>query len=80
MTNSEILEAINEIFKIVFKDTSIKLSEDSSAADIDDWDSLSNIQIVIAVEKKFGIRFKSADIRGWNNVGEMCTSISELVK
>jgi acyl carrier protein len=78
MTKDIILEKINDIFKKVFDDEQITVGYSSSAMDIDEWDSLNNIQIVIAVEKEFKIRFQSSDIRGWNNVGEMCDSILKL--
>jgi len=78
MNPLEVFSEINKIFKIIFKDDSIVISEDTSAKDIDDWDSLSNIEIIISVGKKFGIRFKSSEIRGWSNVGEMCKAICLL--
>jgi acyl carrier protein len=80
MSNDLILEKINEIFKKVFDDERISVDSSSSAVDIDEWDSLNNIQIIIAVEKEFKIRFKSSEIRGWNNVGEMCDAILTLLK
>lgn len=75
MSNEQILEQITQIFRSIFKDNSIKINETTSAQDIDDWDSLNNIQIVIAVEKHFKVRFKSSEIRTWKNVGEMVNSI-----
>lgn len=78
MSKELILEKINQIFKKVFDDEQITVSYSSSAIDIDEWDSLNNIQIIIAVEKEFKIRFQSSEIRGWNNVGEMCDAILKL--
>jgi acyl carrier protein len=75
MSNEQILEQITQIFRSIFKDNSIIINEATSAQDIDDWDSLNNIQIVIAVEKHFKVRFKSSEIRTWKNVGEMVNSI-----
>lgn len=75
MSNEQILEQITKIFRSIFKDNSIIINEATSAQDIDDWDSLNNIQIVIAVEKHFKVRFKSSEIRAWKNVGEMVYSI-----
>lgn len=78
MSKELILEKINQIFKKVFDDEQITVSYSSSAMDIDEWDSLNNIQIIIAAEKEFKIRFQSSEIRGWNNVGEMCDAILKL--
>ena len=75
MSNEQILDQITKIFRSIFKDNSIIVNEATSAQDIDDWDSLNNIQIVIAVEKHFKVRFKSSEIRTWKNVGEMINSI-----
>jgi len=80
MTRTEMMESISKLIRDIFDDESILISEQSSAKDIDDWDSLNNIKIVIAVEKKFKIRFKAAEIRTWNNVGEMCDSIDVLLQ
>jgi acyl carrier protein len=80
MSKDEILSKINEIFRDIFNDETLQITEQSSAKDIDEWDSLNNIQIVIAVEKKFKVRFKAADIRNWNNVGEMCDSIASQLQ
>ena len=78
MNEIEVLFKLNKIFKTIFKDDSIIIAQDTNANDLDDWDSLSNIQIIVAVEKEFEIRFKSEDIRGWKNVGEMCKAICTL--
>lgn len=78
MSSEQILDQITQIFRLIFKDDGITIDEQTTAQDIDDWDSLNNIQIVIAVEKHFKIRFKSTEIRSWKNVGEMVNSISQM--
>lgn len=80
MSKELILKKVNEIFQKVFDDDSIVIDFSSSAKDIEEWDSLNNIQIIIAVEKEFKIRFQSSQIRGWNNVGQMCEAILRLQK
>ena len=75
MNNAEILIEINTIFQNVFKNPKLQVNLNSSAQDVDEWDSLNNIQIIIAVEKYFKIRFKASEIKSWNNVGEMCEAI-----
>jgi acyl carrier protein len=80
MNKELILEKVNKIFRKVFDEENIVINYSSSAMDIEEWDSLNNIQIIIAVEKEFKIRFQSSEIRGWNNVGEMCNAILKLQK
>lgn len=73
----KILEQVNAIFIDVLDDENIKLTETTTAYDIDEWDSLSNIQLVVAIENHFNIRFTSKEIQIWNNVGDMVNSIAE---
>ena len=76
MTLEEILEKVTIIFKDVFDRDNITLTRETTAKDVEDWDSLNNIQIIIAIEKAFKIKFKTAEIRAWKNIGEMCESIA----
>jgi len=70
-----ILHVIN-IFKDVLDNDDIILTDDTTAKDVDDWDSLNHIQLVVAIEKKFKIRFTSNEIHSWNNFGELINSIA----
>ncbi len=75
MEIDEIILQVNDIFKDVFDDTSLVIGYETSAKDIDDWDSLTHIELVVSVEKHFKIRFTSSEITSFKNVGEMCESI-----
>lgn len=75
MENNEILSRIQELFRDVLDNEQIELTPESRADDIDEWDSLSNVQLVIAIEHDFGIRFTSAEIPSWRNVGDMIDCI-----
>ncbi len=75
MEQSQVLEDITKVFIKVLGNKNIKLTPDTVAADVEDWDSLNHIQLVVAVEKHFGIRFTSTEIQSWKNVGNMCESV-----
>ena len=77
MERETILKERNKLFVDVLDDEVIKLERSTTAKDIKDWDSLTHIQLVVAIEKHFKIRFNSAEITGWKNVGEMCDSIEK---
>ena len=69
--HKEILKRLNEIFCEVFEDDSIKITERSTAADIDEWDSLMHITLVLSVEAAFGVRLNAAEIGQLDDVGAL---------
>ena len=75
MNKKEILKQVEEIFHDQLDDESIVLTSETTANDVDDWDSLTHIMLVVATEKKFNIKFTSKEILSWNNVGEMIDCI-----
>ncbi|PIF43432.1 acyl carrier protein [Chryseobacterium sp. 52] len=76
MNKNEILTKLSEIFREELDNEDIALTAETTANDVEEWDSLSHIQLIVAVEKAFGIRFTSSEIQSWNNVGEMADSVS----
>ena len=72
---NDILAEVNKIFTDVLDNDSIVVSNETTADDIEEWDSLTHIQLIVAIEKHFHLRFTSAEIRGWKNVGDMCVAI-----
>ena len=72
MTREEILAKATEIFRDVFDDDSIVLTEETTAADIEDWDSLMHITLINEIEEAFGYKFGMKEVLGMKNVGEMC--------
>jgi acyl carrier protein len=75
MERSEILEKLNGIFTDVLDNDDIKINETSTANDIEEWDSLTHIQLVVAIEKSFKVKFTTYEIQVWKNVGDMVNSI-----
>jgi acyl carrier protein len=75
MNKDDVIKILNNIFIEVLGTKDILLAENTTANDIDDWDSLNHIQLIVAIEKYFKIRFTSKEIQKWNNVGEMAESI-----
>lgn len=79
MEINEILEKVNGVFKDVLDNDNIKLTEETTANDVEEWDSLSHIQLIVALERAFKIRFNAAEIRNWKNISEMCEAIKSKV-
>ncbi len=76
----EVLEKLTVIFRENFDDQSILLSENTSAKDIEDWDSLEQINLIIAIQDTFMIRFNIDEVNTLKNVGEMINMILNKVK
>lgn len=75
MERNEIYEKLNEIFRDVLDNDEIELKDETAADDIEEWTSLTHIQLIVEIEKAFKLRFTSEEILEWNNVGEMVDSI-----
>ena len=75
MKREEIFKKVSIIFQEVLDDNDIVISEDQGAKDIDEWDSLTHIMLVVETEKEFQLKFLSSEIANWNNIGEMITAI-----
>lgn len=75
-TNAQVLAQVNQVVCDVLDDKTIQLGFESTANEVEGWDSLSHIQIVVAVEKHFKIRFNFAELQKFKNVGEMCDNIA----
>ncbi len=76
MSMDEIFETLNEIFRDVFDDDTIEVDENTTADDIDDWDSLEHINLIASVEQEFGIKFTMGEVQTMKNVGEMADLIA----
>lgn len=75
MVKREVLDKLSVVFNDVFDSADINLTYETTALDVDGWDSITNIELVVAVETEFGIEFTADDIASFQNVGEMCDKI-----
>ena len=80
MERSEIFKKVNEIFCDELDNEDIVLNDDTTADDVEEWDSLSHVQLIVAIEKAFGIKFTSNEILSWSNVGQLVDSIENRLK
>lgn len=80
MSREEIYKELDEVFQDVFDDEDIHVEDSTTADDIEDWDSLEHINLVVAIENKFGIKFNMNEVTSLKNVGEMVDIIVERTK
>ena len=76
MDKNQILAEVQEIFRDVLDNEDIEINFDTVADDIEEWDSLSHIQLIVAIEKHFKIKFNSRELMEWKTVGDMIECIS----
>lgn len=69
------LEILQPIFREVFENDRIEINLETSSNDIEEWDSLNHIQLIVIIEKKFKIRFSSQEILSWTNIEQLIESI-----
>lgn len=72
-------ETLTEVFQDVFDDDELELFDEMTADDVEDWTSLTHIQLIVAVEKKFGVKFTTVEVMKLKNVGEFITLIEKKV-
>lgn len=77
MTRQEVFTKLDEVFQDVFDNEEIRVSDETTAEDIEDWDSLEHIGLIVAVEHAFGIKFGMGQVTKMKNVGEMADIILE---
>jgi acyl carrier protein len=81
MTDAEIYQQLRQVFRMIFDDLQVELTPETSAADIPEWTSFNHVNIIVATEQAFKIRFSTSDIESLNNVGQLVTLIrSKLAK
>lgn len=79
MTREMVTEKVSDIFKEVFDDESLVISDHTAADDIEDWDSLMHISLITAIENEFNIKFRLKEVTSLQNVGETIDLIMEKI-
>ena len=80
MDREKITEKLTEVFRDVFDNEDITITDSTTADDIEEWDSLEHISLISAVEKTFKMRFTMKEVSGMKNVGEMINILCERAK
>lgn len=75
MDNKEVLSQLQVVFREELDNDSIILTGETTANDVEEWDSLTHIMLVVATEKNFNIRFASKEIQSWKNINELVSCI-----
>ena len=78
-TPDAVLATLTEVFRDVFDDEAISLTRETTAEDIEEWDSLNQIKLILACEKAFGLKLKPRDINTLENIGEMVDHLVALL-
>tara|TARA_Y200000002_G_scaffold383282_1_gene404801 strand:+ start:2136 stop:2375 length:240 start_codon:yes stop_codon:yes gene_type:complete len=79
MNRTEIFDKVQEVFREVLEDEELIIKEEYNASDIDEWDSLTHILLVVETEKKLGVKFLSSEIANWKDIGAMISAIQAKI-
>jgi acyl carrier protein len=69
------LDVLNGVFRQVFGDDTLSVNHETTADDIEDWDSLTHMNLIVTIESKFNIRFSQKELLNQSNVGELIADI-----
>ena len=77
MERNDIMFRVQEVFRDELELDDLVLTDETTADDVEEWDSLSHVQLVVALEKAFNIKFTSREILSWDNVGDLVDCIGK---
>jgi acyl carrier protein len=77
MNAADILAQVTSIMRDVLDNETLVVTPTTTAKQVPEWDSLSHVQLIVAIEKHFKLRFTAKELNGFRNVGEMCTGIEK---
>ncbi len=75
MNRNDIFSKVKSVFEDVLDEIEIELKDETTAEDVEEWDSLTHIQIITEIEKQFEVRFSTRDIEDLKNIGDMVSLI-----
>jgi len=78
VSREEVFDKVTEIFRDVFDDDDLVINDSTNSDSIEDWDSLEHIQLIVGMEKEFGIKFDIKTVNSLENVGQMIDLILSL--
>jgi acyl carrier protein len=73
-------EKLTQVFRDVFDDETLSLRDEMVAADVEGWDSLNHVRLVVAVESAFRVKFSTREVVGWKTVGDLRKSLQAKVR
>jgi acyl carrier protein len=71
---------LNDVFREIFEDDALLISDEMVAADVENWDSLNHVKLVVAIEESFSVKFSNREIGSWTCVGDMRRSLAARLK
>lgn len=80
MERNEVFEKVNEICEDVFDEEGLTITNETTAADVEGWDSLTHLSLINEIEMEFGIKFTMGEIQGSKNVGELIDSLMKHIE
>jgi acyl carrier protein len=76
-SNAEVMETLTGIFREIFDNPSLVLHDAMTAADVENWDSLNHIDLIVAIEKKFKVKFTTKDVTSLKTVGDLADLVQK---
>jgi acyl carrier protein len=67
----DLMQRLADVFREIFDDEALEISDSTVAADVAEWDSLNHVKLVVAIEEAFAVQFSNRQIAAWENVGDM---------
>ena len=77
---NQLQSELQDVFRRVFDDDELVITESTSAADVDGWDSMAHINLIIAIEKRFGVRFAAGEIAELGRRGQTVGNMIQVLK
>ena len=71
MTEVEVIAKLEQVFRDIFDEEELIINNETTAEDIEDWDSLAHINLVVSIEKEFDVKFALGELQALRNVGDM---------